>query len=110
MAMSQAANLGEKAMGHTGDATTEQNMTNPARDRQKYGDPSGETMKALVWMGKNDVRVVETPKPKMLEDTDVIVKTTGSTICGSDLHLLHGKPHTLVHFHDQQLTTARCRH
>ena len=47
----------EKAIGHTGDAITEQNMTNPARDRQKYGDPSGETMLALAWMGKNDVKV-----------------------------------------------------
>ena len=90
MALSQAANLIEKAIGHTGDATTEQNMTNPARDREKYGDPSGETMKALVWNGKNSVKVVETPKPKILEDTDVIVKVTGSTVCGSDLHLLHG--------------------
>ena len=33
---------------------------------------------------------VETPKPKIFESTDVIVKVTGSTICGSDLHLLHG--------------------
>ena len=90
MALSQVANLLEKAIGHTGDATTEQNMTNPARDREKYADPSGETMKALVWMGKNAVEVVETPKPKMIEDTDVIVKVTGSTVCGSDLHLLHG--------------------
>lgn len=33
---------------------------------------------------------VETPKPKVLEDRDVILKVTGSTICGSDLHLYHG--------------------
>lgn len=46
-------------MGHTGAATTEQNLTNPARDRAKYADPSGETMKALCWMGKNDVKVGE---------------------------------------------------
>jgi threonine dehydrogenase-like Zn-dependent dehydrogenase len=90
MATSQAANLVEKAIGHTGDATTEQNMTNPDRDRQKYADPSGETMKALVWMGKNSVEVIDVPKPRIIEDKDVIVKVTGSTICGSDLHLLHG--------------------
>jgi threonine dehydrogenase-like Zn-dependent dehydrogenase len=89
MATSQAANLGEKIMGHTGDATTAQDVTNPARD-SKYADPSGETMKALVWMGKNSVEVVDAPKPAKIEDTDVIVKTTGSTICGSDLHLYHG--------------------
>ena len=33
---------------------------------------------------------VETPKPKVIEDRDVILKVTGSTICGSDLHLYHG--------------------
>lgn len=59
MATSQAANLAEKAMGHTGDATTEQDVSNPARDREKYADPSGEKMKALVWMGKKDVQVGE---------------------------------------------------
>ena len=90
MALSQAANAVEAAIGHTGDATTQQNMSNPARDRERFADPSGETMKALVWMGKNNVQVVDTPKPKIIEDGDVIVKTTGSTICGSDLHLVHG--------------------
>lgn len=33
---------------------------------------------------------METPKPKVIEDRDIILKVTGSTICGSDLHLLHG--------------------
>lgn len=44
-------------MGHTDTATTEQDVTNPARERAKYADPSGETMKALCWMGKDDVQV-----------------------------------------------------
>lgn len=34
--------------------------------------------------------IVETPKPGLIEDRDVILKVTGSTVCGSDLHLLHG--------------------
>lgn len=33
---------------------------------------------------------VDTPKPKVVEDRDVVLKVTGSTVCGSDLHLLHG--------------------
>ena len=57
MAVAQATNLVEKALGHGGQAETEQNLTNPARDRAKYADPSGATMKALVWNGKNSVRV-----------------------------------------------------
>lgn len=39
---------------------------------------------------------VETAKPRIIEDGDVIVKVTGSTICGSDLHLYHG----MLYFHD----------
>lgn len=47
-------------------------------------------MKALVWQAKNKVEVINTPRPKILEPRDVILKVTGSTLCGSDLHLLHG--------------------
>jgi len=57
MALSQAASVVEKIIGHGTHATTEQDITNPGRDREKYADPSGETMKALVWMGKNTVEV-----------------------------------------------------
>lgn len=32
----------------------------------------------------------EVPKPRLVESKDVLLKVTGSTICGSDLHLLHG--------------------
>ncbi|OAL25508.1 hypothetical protein AYO22_04827 [Fonsecaea multimorphosa] len=90
MALSQAAAAVEKMIGHTGDATTEQNLSNPSKDAEKYADPSGEKMKALVWNGKQSVKVVETFKPAKIEDTDVVVKVTGSTVCGSDLHLYHG--------------------
>jgi len=89
MALSQAAYHAEQAIGHGDNAVTAQDVTNPARDRARYGDTS-ETMKALTWMGKNQVQVVEVPKPRLLEDRDVILQVTGSTVCGSDLHLLHG--------------------
>jgi hypothetical protein len=87
MSMSQAANLVEKAMGHDDSAITGQDVSNYGGDR---GD-AGETMKALCWMGKNSVQVLDVPKPKILEPDDVILKVTGSTVCGSDLHLLHGQ-------------------
>jgi hypothetical protein len=83
-----------------------------------HGDLS-HTMKALTWQGKNSVKIgqsfclsrpslhfdnlkinsifllirfaiVETARPKIIDEGDVILKVTGSTICGSDLHLLHG--------------------
>jgi len=90
MAMSQAAFKAEQAIGHDENATTEQDITNPSNDPERFADPSGEKMKALAWMGKNTVEVVEASKPKIVEDKDVILKVTGSTVCGSDLHLLHG--------------------
>jgi len=89
MALSQVAAKVEQLLGHNSNATTEQDITNPARDRSKYGHPT-EKMKALAWMGKNKVEVIEVPKPIVVEDDDVILKITGSTVCGSDLHLLHG--------------------
>lgn len=89
MSLSQAANLVEKIVGRGSNAKTAQDVTNPAVDRAKYGHPT-ETMKALVWKGKNSVAIEEVPRPIVFEDRDVILKVTGSTLCGSDLHLLHG--------------------
>jgi hypothetical protein len=87
--MTQAAAAAERAIGHGDNAITAQDVTNPGRNREKYGDPT-ENMKALVWQGKNKVEVITCPKPKIIEPRDVILKITGSTVCGSDLHLLHG--------------------
>jgi threonine dehydrogenase-like Zn-dependent dehydrogenase len=47
-------------------------------------------MRALVWHGKNDVRVDRVPDPEILNPRDAIVKITSTAICGSDLHLLDG--------------------
>ncbi|CCM05158.1 uncharacterized protein FIBRA_07367 [Fibroporia radiculosa] len=51
----------------------------------------GGTMKALAWFGTRDVRLVEAPIPDITEPDDVILKVTGTTICGSDLHLYNGE-------------------
>jgi len=85
MAVSQAAYGLEKAIGHDGSSIIQQDIANYS----KAGDPQ-HTMKALCWMGKNDVKVLDVPRPKILEDGDVIIKVTGTTVCGSDLHLLSG--------------------
>ncbi len=44
-------------------------------------------MKAVVWHGKEDVRVDNVPDPIVQEPTDAIVRITSTAICGSDLHL-----------------------
>ncbi|TBU34532.1 GroES-like protein [Dichomitus squalens] len=53
--------------------------------------PDGATMKALAWFGTRDVRLVDAPIPDITEPDDVILKVTGTTICGSDLHLFNGE-------------------
>ncbi|EHA46100.1 hypothetical protein MCOR27_006639 [Pyricularia oryzae] len=85
MATAQAAYAAEKAVGHQEGGITRQDVS----DYTETGDPS-RTMKALVWMGKNKVEIADMPRPKIIEPKDVILKVTGSTVCGSDLHLLHG--------------------
>lgn len=57
MALAQAAAVLERVIGHNDNSETAQDVTNPAVDRKKYADPSGETMQALLWMGKNTVKV-----------------------------------------------------
>ncbi len=72
------ANTAEKIMGDREVAVTVDHKTRP-----------NETMKALVWHGKEDVRVEEVPVPAVTDPTDVVCKVTGTTVCGSDLHLYH---------------------
>ncbi|MBO2546035.1 zinc-dependent alcohol dehydrogenase [Salegentibacter agarivorans] len=52
-------------------------------------------MKALVWHGRNDVRIDTVPDPKIKEPTDVILKITSTAICGSDLHIVDGMVPTM---------------
>lgn len=72
------ANLAQKAMG---DRDTSANVIPHAR--------KGETQLTLQWYGKQDVRVVEAAVPAITDPKDVICKVTGTTVCGSDLHLYH---------------------
>ncbi len=47
-------------------------------------------MKALVFEGVKNVKVKPVDDPTIQKSDDAIVKVTSTTICGSDLHLLHG--------------------
>lgn len=49
-------------------------------------------MKAITYHAPRDFRYEDVPDPKLLADTDVLVRVTRSAICGSDLHLWHGLP------------------
>ncbi|MCT2401392.1 zinc-dependent alcohol dehydrogenase family protein [Novosphingobium mangrovi (ex Huang et al. 2023)] len=47
-------------------------------------------MKALVYQGPGQKDWIEKQKPELEKPTDVIVKVTKTTICGTDLHILKG--------------------
>ncbi|KAM3080272.1 hypothetical protein ACMFMF_003683 [Clarireedia jacksonii] len=51
---------------------------------------SKDTMKAVVFHGKLDVRVEDRPIPKIVDQTDIIVKVRYSALCGSELHVFRG--------------------
>ncbi|CAG8863475.1 putative zinc-binding alcohol dehydrogenase [Pseudomonas fluorescens] len=48
-------------------------------------------MRALTYHGATDVRVDNVPDPTIQAPDDVVLKVTATAICGSDLHLYHGK-------------------
>jgi threonine dehydrogenase-like Zn-dependent dehydrogenase len=47
-------------------------------------------MRALCWMGINDLQVDTVPDPRIVNPRDVVLKVRLTTTCGSDLHLLGG--------------------
>jgi len=47
-------------------------------------------MKAVVYHGPGKISLDECPRPALLEPTDAIVRLTQTTICGTDLAILHG--------------------
>ncbi|KAK4105099.1 GroES-like protein [Parathielavia hyrcaniae] len=81
MAANFATKQLETVLGHDDkDRATHTDISNPVEKK----------MKALAWMAKNDVRLIEAGKPKIVEDHDAVVRVTGTTVCGSDVHLMHG--------------------
>ncbi|MBW4028120.1 MAG: glutathione-dependent formaldehyde dehydrogenase [Acidobacteria bacterium] len=52
-------------------------------------------MKAVCWMGKENIQVHDVPDPRILNPRDAIVRVTRTAICGSDLHLYDGYVPTL---------------
>ncbi len=52
-------------------------------------------MKAVCWMGAENMQVHDVPDPKILNPRDAVIKVTSTAICGSDLHLYDGYMPTL---------------
>ncbi|KAL0482648.1 hypothetical protein AKO1_014363 [Acrasis kona] len=53
--------------------------------------PDGATMQALVYRGNQNVNMESVPRPSITEPKDAIIRVTGTTVCGSDLHLYHSE-------------------
>jgi threonine dehydrogenase-like Zn-dependent dehydrogenase len=47
-------------------------------------------MRAVVYHGPKDIRLEMVPEPVLQGPRDAIVRVTAASICGSDLHVLHG--------------------
>ncbi|CDZ96911.1 -like protein [Phaffia rhodozyma] len=63
----------------------------PEYKHRKNPDGTPQMMKALAWFGSEKVEVVDAPIPDITTERDVILKVTGTTVCGSDLHLYHSE-------------------
>ena len=47
-------------------------------------------MKALTYTAPGQFELIEKTKPEVLDPKDAVVRVTLSSICSSDLHILHG--------------------
>jgi 2-desacetyl-2-hydroxyethyl bacteriochlorophyllide A dehydrogenase len=48
-------------------------------------------MKAVTFQAAGEVRLEERPEPELQDATDAIVRIEASGVCGSDLHIYHGR-------------------
>ena len=48
-------------------------------------------MRAVVFEGPGEVRVAERPEPALADSGDAIVRVESTAVCGSDLHIYHGR-------------------
>jgi 2-desacetyl-2-hydroxyethyl bacteriochlorophyllide A dehydrogenase len=48
-------------------------------------------MRAVTFQAPGDVRVEDVPEPELIDATDAIVRIQASGVCGSDLHIYHGR-------------------
>jgi threonine dehydrogenase-like Zn-dependent dehydrogenase len=48
-------------------------------------------MRAVTFQDVGRIQLEDVPKPEIQEPTDVLLKVSTTAICGSDLHVLHGR-------------------
>src|SRR5215210_5361782 len=48
-------------------------------------------MQAVTFQAPGEVQVEERPEPELLERDDAVVRVEATGVCGSDLHIYHGR-------------------
>ena len=48
-------------------------------------------MQAVTFQGPGEVRLEERPEPELIERDDAVVRVEATGVCGSDLHIYHGR-------------------
>src|SRR5437660_3556710 len=48
-------------------------------------------MRAVTFQAPGEVLVEDVPEPELLDPADAIVRIEASGVCGSDLHIFHGR-------------------
>ncbi len=48
-------------------------------------------MRAITFQGIGDLRVRDVPEPRIVDPRDALVRVERTAICGSDLHVFHGR-------------------
>ncbi|HEY7836012.1 MAG TPA: alcohol dehydrogenase catalytic domain-containing protein [Solirubrobacteraceae bacterium] len=48
-------------------------------------------MRAVTFQAPGEVTVEDRPEPELLESTDAVVRVEATGVCGSDLHIYHGR-------------------
>src|ERR671938_1964257 len=48
-------------------------------------------MRAVTFQAPHEVRIEEKPEPELEAPDDAIVRITATGVCGSDLHIYHGR-------------------
>ncbi|KAF9100891.1 hypothetical protein BGX27_000216 [Mortierella sp. AM989] len=84
MASNAAANILQGKMGEVPVQASNQ-------DKQNTCTKDMIEMLACCWEGKGKVSMKKVPIPRITDDEDVLLRVTGTTVCGSDLHLYHGE-------------------
>ncbi|CAM4157315.1 zinc-dependent alcohol dehydrogenase family protein [Gillisia hiemivivida] len=67
------------------------NVSNKEVHSNAASSNTNSTMKGLVYDGPGKIGFKNVPKPEIKNATDAIVKMVKTTICGTDLGILHGK-------------------